>query len=176
MTKRAKHTRRVRRPTKALQHGPRVPLSLRITSDLKQKLSEAALGNERSLSQEVERRLEQTVREYDRLGGPQLTELMETIATVMKSTGQLAGFCEARRVTNRGEWLALPFAFDQAVKAAIIVLEHHRPPGEIIVPEVTVGKDIGEDPQEASAVIQQFSEDIGELFAIRKMQTREEGK
>ncbi len=126
------------------------------------------------MNAEIRERLEESFDIEDRLGGPQLLELIETVASAMKSTGQHAGFFESGKPTNRGEWLALPYAFDQATKAAITILEHHRPPGEIIVPEVTGGKVIGEDPQEASAVIQQFSEDIGELMAIRKMQTREE--
>ena len=61
MTKRAKPKKRIGRPTKKPRPGERVPLGLRITPDMKRKLERAALKSGRSLSQEVERRIERSL-------------------------------------------------------------------------------------------------------------------
>ena len=76
--------------------------------------------------------------------------MIETIAAVMKSTGERAGFYEAGKVTNRGEWLAQPYSFDQAAKAVAAILEHHRPPGKVVVPKPSLIQ-IGGDPKKTAA-------------------------
>ncbi len=60
------------------------------------------------MNAEIRERLEGSFDIEDRLGGPQLVELIETVAGAMKSTGRQAGFLETHKVTNRGEWLVLP--------------------------------------------------------------------
>ena len=52
--------KRLGRPTKAPKPGTRVPLSFRVTADIRRKLEDAAIKNGRSLSHEAEFRLERT--------------------------------------------------------------------------------------------------------------------
>jgi hypothetical protein len=65
MRKRAKAVKpakkRIGRPTKPPKPGERVPLGLRVTPEMKKRLEQAAIKNGRSLSQEVELRLERSL-------------------------------------------------------------------------------------------------------------------
>ena len=60
MVKPAK-TKRIGRPTKRPKPGERVPLGLRVTPEMKKRLEKAAIRNGRSISQEVELRLERSL-------------------------------------------------------------------------------------------------------------------
>ncbi len=128
------------------------------------------------MNAEIRERLEGSFDIEDRLGGPQLVELIETVASAMKSTGQQAGFLETHKVTNRGEWLVLPYAFDQATQAAITIPKHHRPPGKIVVPKPNVVEVVGRDSRQSKETIRRLYKDLGELFALKEMRDREEGK
>ena len=61
MTKEAKPKKRIGRPTKEPRPGERVGLGLRVTPEMKRQLEGLASFNGRSLSQEVEQRLEQSL-------------------------------------------------------------------------------------------------------------------
>ena len=61
MAKATAPKKRIGRPTKKPKPGERVPLGLRITPRMKSKLEEAATKKGRSLSQEVEMRLEMSL-------------------------------------------------------------------------------------------------------------------
>ena len=54
--------------------GERVPLSLRVTADIRTRLEEAALESGRSLSQEAEMRLERSIRAVEH-GGDERPEV-----------------------------------------------------------------------------------------------------
>ena len=92
----------------------------------------------------------------------------------MKSNGQHAGFYETNKLANQGKWLALPYAFDQASKAAITVLEHHRPPGKIVVPKPNVVEIVGGDPKESVARLHQMFAELGPLMAASAIKKREQ--
>jgi hypothetical protein len=94
----------------------------------------------------------------------------------MKLTGQRAGFFETGKLTNQGQWLVLPYAFDQATEAAKTILEHHRPPGEIFVPRPNVDEVVGGDPKESVEVVRRLYEDLGELSALKEIRDREQEK
>ena len=125
-----KAPKRLGRPKRKPTPGARASLGLRVTAETKQRLDDAAEQSGRSQSQEAELRLEQTFAAEDRLGGPSMVGLMETIASVMKSTGENAGFLATGKIMNQGEWMGVPFAFEQAKRAAVAILEYHRPAGE----------------------------------------------
>ena len=59
MSKPAK--KRMGRPTKRPKPGERVPLGLQVTPEMKKRLEKAAIKNGRSISQEVELRLERSL-------------------------------------------------------------------------------------------------------------------
>ena len=105
-------------------------------------------------------------------------QLVETIATVMKGTGEHAAFYATHKPANRGAWLGLPYAYDQATKAAITILDLHKPPveGEIAVPVPKKIHVVGGDPEESMENIRRILEDFGPLIAHQEMREREEGK
>lgn len=154
----------------------RAQVPLRIPEALRARIERAAKETGNSMNAEILERLEGSFDIEDRLGGPQLIELIETVASAMKSTGQHAGFYETGKLTNRGQWLVLPYAFDQATKAAKAILEHHRPPGEIVVPKPNVVEVVGGDPKESKESVRRLYEDLGKLFALKEMRDREQEK
>jgi hypothetical protein len=165
------------RPTKTPKAGERVSLGLRVTADIKKKLDKAAERASRSQSQEAERRLERSFAEEDRLGGPQLVELLEAMASAMKITGQTAALAESDNVMNQGQWLRLPYAFDQAAQAAAAVLEQHRPPGERDVPQLIIDESsLSGDLKKRLEVILPILENLGERVALLQLRDREEEK
>ena len=72
-----------------------------------------------------------------------------------------------------GKWLTVPYAFDQAVKAANTILEYHRPKGPIVEPVLSPrDMDAGVEktamePQAARALINEFIRNVGEETAVR---------
>ena len=132
------------------------------------------------MNAEMVRRLEQTTQRDERLGGPRVVELIETIGTMMKQTGEHAGFIETRKLANQGEWLDLPYAFDQATKAANTILKHYKPKGKVTAPKVphfpAMGAASGSDPKELEKHVNLALENLGEGFARTEMRDREDKK
>ena len=174
MTTGTKSTKRMGRPTKAPRPGERVSLGLRVTADIKSKLDEAARHSARSQSQEAEFRLERTFADDDRLGGPRLVELLEAMASAMRITGQTAALAESDNEMNQGQWLSLPYAFDQATKAALAVLKQHRPKGERGVPRLD--RSLSGDQKKRFEAILPILENLGERVAQLELRDREEEK
>ncbi len=151
----------------------RAQVGLRVSEDMRRRLEKAAKDRNVSINAEILERLERSFGIEDRFGGPRVIELIETIAAVMKSTGEHAGFYETGKVTNQGEWLALPYAYDQSTKAVAAVLKHHRPPGKVVVPKPSVIQ-IGGDPTETAARLTQMLTELGPLMAAREIKKREQ--
>ncbi len=171
--------KRVGRPKKVPTPGERVSLGLRVTAEIKMRLDQAAESAGRSQSQEAELRLERSFETEDRLGGPRLVEMIETIASVMKLAGQQAVYWETGKLMNQGEWLVLPYPFDQAVEAAKTILEHYRPPGEITVPKPNVVKIIGVrrtkvEGKESLARFHRVLAELGPLTATSELRKKEQ--
>lgn len=145
-----------------------VQLNVRMKETMRREIEKSANRHGLTMNAEVLQRIE---RHGDRFGGERLVELVETIARAMKSAGEMAGFLEAHQPVNDGRWLALPFAYDQAARAAMAVIEAHRPPGEIVVPEWKVAEVVGDaDPQQVKAL----SADLGEMFTAKILRERED--
>jgi len=113
-----------------------VPLGLRVTTEVKEKLDHAAKASGRSQSMEAELRLEQTFRSdqelFDALDlayGRELTGLLMILARVMHLAGTRGAFASSFTV-NSPNWLDDPFAYDQCAKAVNKVLEELRPAGD----------------------------------------------
>ena len=154
------------------QKTGRAQVGLRVSEDMRRRLETAAKSNDRSINAEILERLGRSFDIEDRLGGPRVVEMTETIATVMRSTGERAGFLETGRLTNQGEWLSLPYSFDQAAKAANVILKHYKPKGKIVVPEPRVVHVVeGGDPEESKERVRRILEDLGPLAEqIRKQE------
>ncbi len=108
-----------------------------------------------------------------------MVDLMETIASVMKSTGEIAGFLATGSIMNQGEWMGVPFAFEQARRAAVAILEHHRPPGEIMepIPRKTVVAGVRGtkvDAKKSAARARELMANIGQFIAEAELRKKGE--
>jgi hypothetical protein len=143
--------RRAGRPTTPPKEGEKATLGIRASADLKQRLDLAAKRNGRSLSQEAEHRLEESLR--DELGqmlelayGRPLAGLLMMIGHAMQLVGKRAAFEATHSYDAIDRWPTNPYAFDQAVNAAAAVLEGMRPPGNRELPQrvaTTIPTDFG---------------------------------
>ncbi len=152
----------------------RAQVGLRVPESLRAKLEKAADVAGNSMNSEILTRVQQSFELEDRLGGPRMVDLIETIASVMKSAGEHAGFYATGKLANEGEWMSVPFAFDQATAAAVAILEYHRPPGEIVQPtpnivQVVVG---GGDRDESVEQIRQMMANLGQMLADYELKKR----
>src|ERR1051326_7129580 len=114
-----------RPPIRHRKPGERVPLGLRVTLGVKELLDQAARKSGRSQSQEAELRLEQSFAE--RAYPPEIGALAELLARTMAETGNF--ITGANRWSGHGVtyWPDDPYAYDQAVKAALQLLLWGRP-------------------------------------------------
>ena len=158
--------------------SPRAQVPLRIPEAGRARLEKAAKARGISMNAECVERLDSSFQFEDRLGGPRLVELIETIASVMRTTGEVAAsFTNDPNTDDQGKWLAVPYAFDQAVKAANTILEYHRPKGPIVEPKLppyievaVVGKSF--DPEESAAQLRDYVRNVGNGMAAGKLLMR----
>jgi hypothetical protein len=154
--------------------SPRAQVPVRIPEALRARIEKAAKETGQSMNAEIIDRLEGSFGTEDRLGGPQLVELLEAMASAMKITGQTAALAESDNEMNQGQWLSLPYAFDQATKAALAVLKYHRPKGERGVPRLD--RSLSGDHKKRFEEILPILENLGERVAQLELRDREEEK
>lgn len=109
------------RPKRDPLPGERVPVSFRVTPDLKARLNRVAEESGRSISLEMEMRLQQSFEKEARLGGPDLANL----AMLMLAAFSHAGAQYARANENPDSpkrWLQDPAAYGAAVAAVLRAL------------------------------------------------------
>lgn len=152
-----------------------VQLKVRIKEELRARLEKAGKARNVSMNAEIGERLEKSFEYENRLGGPLVTDLLESIGAVMRSTGEHGALFASHQIHREGDWLANPYAFDQATKAAMTVIEAHRPPGKIKVPKPAVHYVVGGDPKESAERIHYLFSKLGELIAKREIKITELG-
>ncbi len=115
---------------KAPKPGDRVSLGLRVTSETKAALDDAAARSGRSQSQEAELRLERSFHDqrlmYDALElayGATLAGLLLAVGDAMKNTARMAWF----PMEDLVPWHAHPLGFDEVIDSANTVLMAFRP-------------------------------------------------
>jgi hypothetical protein len=121
----------------AVPSGERIPLGLRVTKETKQRLDDAAKASGRSLSQEAELRLEHSF-EAERVAlsgldlrfGRHWTGLLLAIAQAAQTTGTRGLMISRWNFEGCEDWVLDPYAYDQALRAVMFILEHFRPKGE----------------------------------------------
>lgn len=117
--------------------GERVPLSVRVTPEMKLHIAAAALRSGRSQSQEIEYRLERSLERESLLPdvltlayGEQLAGVLLLIGDAMERAGEVsAGMVDhslGYEWADR-DWMQYPEEYDQAVQAAVAILEAARP-------------------------------------------------
>lgn len=109
-------------------------VGFRSPKELKEKLEQAAQASGRSLSTEVQFRLERSLESqalmYDALElayGRDLAGLMLGVADVMSGVGEWASLLTTGQ--HLKNWVANPSAYARAVAEAVRFLEEMRPPG-----------------------------------------------
>jgi hypothetical protein len=129
------------RPKEKLEPAERVHLGFRVTPEMKERVELAAKVKGRSQSQQAEMLIEYALDRQDLLSGvlrlaygPDLAAVLIMLGDAMKIVGEKGGFYTNPTPEGTQNWLNIPFAFDQAAKAAKYVLEVLRPQGEIEMP------------------------------------------
>lgn len=116
--------RRPGRPAKPAVEGERIPLSLRITAELKRNLEAAASG--RSLSQEAEFRLERSFSEEDAIGGATMKRLAQVMVASFFLGGERSAFSR-EGTPSVEEWINDPDCYREAVVSLLDALVHRAP-------------------------------------------------
>ena len=100
-------------------------------------LVQRAAANGRSLSEEAEALIEYALQAGDLLDqvldlrfGRQAAGLLLLLGSILRDTGNHAGFMKTRTLAGASEWLDVPFAFDQAKQAVDAVFEALYPAGD----------------------------------------------
>ena len=113
-----------------------IQINVRMREALRAKLETSAKRNDESLNREIVDRLE---RSFDRQEllidamtltyGEHLSGLLMVMARAMADAGKMGVFVSDPR--SKANWWDVPFAYNEAAIAALIVLKSFRPPGEI---------------------------------------------
>jgi len=129
------------RPPKPVEDRRRNNVTIRLRDATKAQLEVEASRSQRSVSDEVETRLEQSFRAESlfneilqaKFGRP-LTGLLLAMGYAMHEAGRMSAFQSTYTLEGMDAWAENAHAFDQAAKAASHVLEAFRPYDEIVTP------------------------------------------
>jgi hypothetical protein len=115
----------------------RVPLSMRITPRVRQRLEAQAAETGQSITQQAEFRLEQSFERQDLLEqalvlayGPQFAGLLLVLAHAMNLTGRRATWEAELPFDKIDAWLSHPYVFGQLALAVSTLFAGLRPPGD----------------------------------------------
>jgi HicB family len=129
-------TRRGRPPAPPGQRKSK-NFTFRSRGDLHARLAAAAAQSNRSISEEIEWRIERSFLDQDRAiealdltYGRELAGLLLVLGAVMKEVGEQAAYLAEHTLQAARNWMAHPFAFAKAKEAANAVLEAFKPPDE----------------------------------------------
>ena len=144
-------------------------LGLRVTPEMKQRLDAAAEQSGRSQSQEAEFRLERSFDRNDLLTdtlalayGRELAGLLLLLGIGLSNAGKVAHGLASHSPDDRrlaeewrdGNWRNHPYAYDQALEAARIILDAARPAGASTPPAASEAAEpwvVGDPPGRRSA-------------------------
>jgi hypothetical protein len=108
-----------------------IQLKVRMKEPLRAQLELAAKAHGVSLNSEIVDRLERSERQIeDVFGGRDVYGIMRVIAAAIHETGSTAGFFTTGSLDGARGWLRNPWAYDQAVQAALRVFEALKPDGD----------------------------------------------
>jgi hypothetical protein len=112
-------------------------VGFRAPRELKQRLEAAAVRSGRSLSTEAQIRLERSFEKQDLLGnalelayGSRFGGVLLLAAEMAAEVGRLAGYISGESHAAILNWIDDPFAYDQAVITADLILNAFRPHGD----------------------------------------------
>ena len=136
---RTPHTTRQRRP----KDQKRIPLSMRITPETRDRLVAEAADNGRSITQEAELRLQQSFRDDRSLdqaldfkfGGDMMAALLLIEGAFRQAEVECAWAKDLAGQPGGANWATDPYVFDQTLRAMGRALETLRPPGDSAGPQ-----------------------------------------
>jgi hypothetical protein len=109
----------------------------RLRESVKKRLEERAATEGRSLSEEIEVRLDRSFERQDILPqvlelayGRKLAALLQILGRAMSGVGQRAMFEQTHSLPSPDDWFSDPFAFDQVIWAVETILQGICPPGD----------------------------------------------
>jgi hypothetical protein len=124
-----------------------VQISVRAKEPLRRQLEEAAKERGVSMNVEIIDRLQRSFENERRIeeifGSREVYGLMHIVAAAIHETGRAAGFYATHSLEGAAGWLRHPFAYDEAVKAAMKVFEVFRPKGSPSPPAHLVHQNLG---------------------------------
>ncbi len=100
---------------------------LRLPDDLRVWVEKAAKDRNVSINAAILERLEQSFQTEDRLGGPRLARLLESIGVAMRAAGENAPEYDNPDALSNGRWVRRREAYQHAVKVAVAILEANTP-------------------------------------------------
>ncbi len=116
-------------------------LTFRSRGDLRARLDQAASQSERSISEEIEYRLERSFTDQSLMFeamrltyGPELAGLLLLIGAAMKTTGPRAGFHSTGSYEAAQHWWNDPYAFGQVAQGVHALILAFKPPGNVTLP------------------------------------------
>lgn len=129
----AKRSKRPHEP----EIGKRLPIGLRVTPQMRVAIEDSARNSGRSLSQEVEFRIEQSFSSAGQLEqavallyGPNLGGLLKTLGDALRGAGQMAQvtwFLDNRGKAYR-DWTQIPEVYDLVTGIGRELIDAARPP------------------------------------------------
>ncbi len=108
----------------------RAQVGLRVSGDMQRRLERTAKKNGRSINSEIVERLKRSFETEDRVGGPRLAKMLESIGVAMNAAGENAPEYDNPDVLSNGRWVRRREAYQHAVKVAVAILEASTPPEE----------------------------------------------
>lgn len=107
----------------------RLTLTTRITEAMRAKIEDAATASGRSLSQEIELRLDRSFQTQDFLADAQRLAYGRQGATFLRLIGEFVRAGASRALTVESDWLSDATAYNVTERAIVRVLDRLRPQG-----------------------------------------------
>jgi hypothetical protein len=170
------------KPQKDAPGAPRVPMSFRVTPELKAQLEKASRANGRSITQDIEIRLANSFRDSDTLDEALVLAFGPAGAALALIVGEIAKWMMPH--LSPGDWVTDEGAFDEmarAVNRALAFLDPRAPkfpvPDKIVIGELVatmvlaqLGKTDGPNAPWAKSILGKFDPTVSRRIAERAKQ------
>jgi Arc-like DNA binding domain len=108
----------------------KIQIGLRVPDDLRAKIQEAAAARGVAVNKEISDRLERSFSEEMAIsadGSAELYSILRVVAAAMDSAGPMAAIMSTLNPEAGKDWINNSLAYEQAIKAAVAVLEAFKP-------------------------------------------------
>ena len=108
----------------------KIQIGLRVPEELRAKIQDAATARGVAVNKEISDRLERSFSEEIAVsaeGSPELYAILRVLAAAMDAAGPMAAIMSTLNLEADKTWIGNSIAYEQALKAAVKVLEEFRP-------------------------------------------------